>query len=76
MFPEAGVTVSDGRGPQQTLGDAIEACDPTQDKARFDKLNALKRDVLAGLMSIEAGRVSRATPKDIKSEALRRRAMR
>jgi antitoxin ParD1/3/4 len=40
----------------------------------FLKLEALRRDVAAGIESIEAGRISNATPADIKAKAMARRA--
>ena len=40
----------------------------------FLKLEALRQDVAAGMASIEAGRVSQATPADIKAMAFSRRA--
>ena len=40
----------------------------------FLRLEALKRDVAAGIESIKQGRISAATPADIKAKALARRA--
>ena len=58
-------------------GQVGEACDdPNLQTAQLAKLKALKRDVAAGVRSIIAGHVSRATPEDIKLESLRRRATR
>ena len=40
----------------------------------FLRLEALKRDVAEGIESIQQGRISAATPTDIKAKALARRA--
>lgn len=39
------------------------------------QLETLKRDVAAGVRSILEGRVSHASPREIKAKALRRRAI-
>ena len=40
----------------------------------FLKLDALRRDVQSGVESVRNGRISAATPADIKAEAMARRA--